>query len=94
MTCTVCPGCSKPYEAPAITLAELLIDLAEVVLYPKDEFICATLIEPKPGYEVMDGERMCNRVKLALDFYRRRDRLMIRAVMEEWNLETIVKELY
>lgn len=63
--------------------AEMLIDLADSILYPRDEvLLCEGLPPSAPDTAV-----------LALRLKKRPD-LTLRAIMEDWSRFRIVRELY
>ena len=66
-----------------MTDAERLIDIANAVLYPRDQLLLSESIPP----------RMNEVVALALRLKTRPD-LALRAMMEEWTRVRIVRELY
>ena len=68
------------------TEAEILIDLAEEVLHPKDELLIIDGDPPLP-------ECFTETVVLALRLRARPD-LCLRAIMERWTGFQIVRELY
>lgn len=74
-------------EMPDTSMAELLIYLAEAVLFPKD------LLLVVPNGIICTSYRM-QRVNLAIRFYNREPAFRFRAIVENWDLNRIVRELY
>jgi hypothetical protein len=72
-----------PAEANLLQ-AEQLLELAKDVLQPRDAFI---VVENDVSPETF------NRIKLALDFYERGPAFHFRALVEEWSLDRLVREL-
>ncbi len=66
------------------SVAEELLDVARILKYPRD-----LLLIPTP-YCV---ENM-HRVRLALDLDRRHRGLILRAIVENWDLPTLIREMY
>jgi len=75
-----------PGEAP--TAAELLLDLADWILLP------ASTICEFPGLGDGRPEVHTARGAVAIDFSRRPDAFRFRAVVEGWDYERIVREMY
>lgn len=63
--------------------AELLLEIAETVLYPRDLVMLVEDADPST----------CDTVALALRLRERKD-LALRAMIENWNRFRIVRELY
>lgn len=68
-----------------MTMAEILLDLAEAAKKPADKIVIAE--------EWFRGAHLA-RIKLALDFDRRDAGLKFRAIFEDWDQERIVREIY
>ena len=68
-----------------MTHAEVLICLGTSVMRPRGRVIEAT--------EPIDGTAFA-RIKLALDLLKARPSVRFRAIVEEWNAEEIVREVY
>jgi hypothetical protein len=66
-------------------LAELLLDMARIYSYPKDELVTTVL-------PLSDAELA--RVKLALDFARLPAGRRFQAIVEDWDKFRIVREVY
>lgn len=64
--------------------AEILLDLARTVMVPKNQVV---LIEDSPHHTA-------DTVALALKFNQLSNATKLRAIMEDWMREQIVRELY
>jgi hypothetical protein len=66
------------------TVAEALLTLAERILFPAANVISCD----RPS------DRDIAQVRTALDFYRCKHRIAVQAIVEEWDLPRIVREIY
>ncbi len=66
---------------------ELLLDLAREVRLPRQ-----LLLIPQAGTSM--GERQFRRIQLALDFEARAAEFKLRAQVEGWDVERLVREMY
>jgi|GEM_PF-6854380 len=73
-----------------MTTAERLIELAENVLHPR-----AVVVQmPPENAAVPYDAAYWGKVKLALDFAGKSAGLRLRAILESWDQQRIVKEVY
>lgn len=81
---TLDPGMKRTDARP--TFAEKLIDLAVSVLFPGDRL----LVMPK---ECSDSFYV-QRTRLAIAFFRKPITVRFRAMVEDWPLDRIIREVY
>lgn len=77
-----CPHCNRE----PLTAAEHLINLAETVLLPKRQMIHFV--------DVGMTEKHIERAVLAVKFYRLPAGTKLRAMLEEWPMEQIIREVH
>lgn len=80
MSCCNCQGCNR------LTPAEQLLLLAEVVARPRGQVICPV------GGTMSDV--WLGRVKLALDFSKLPASQRLRAIVEDWSIYEINRQVY
>ena len=89
--CQVCVALGL-IPPPVNSAAEALIDLAESVYDPPGQLI---LVTPAVRATMkIDMETSIARIALALDFDRRPAGFKLRALVEKWDITTLVREMY
>lgn len=72
--------------ANTVSVAEMLLELAVAVQHPRDVILDMSDTETDSG--------RIERIKTALDLYRKPPVLKFRAIYENWDMQRLVREMY